>query len=297
MNILPPDVDYEKFLGQQESQHVLPLRDFQEGVRARLSAGPNEYGEHLPWKKTQNCLAFRPGELTIWCGIAGSGKSTLLGQVVAFFPRSTKSLIASLEMPPATTVAKMARQCTGFANPSDSALQSFFDAADNLWLYDQTDTVPQDRLVGMMAYAAQELGVSHVCLDSLVKAGIAVDDYDAQKRFVDRLTQLAKRLQIHIHLVAHLRKGASVNHVPDGFALKGAGEIRDLCDQLLILHRNREKEDKIQAGEIVEKNEPDALLIVDKNRHGEWIGKFRLYFHPASQQYMSDPDLCPMNWK
>ena len=68
-------------------------------------------------------------------------------------------------------------------------------------------------------------------------------------------------------------------------------------DNVLILHRNYAKERAVLDGQVVEKDVPDAELIVDKNRHGEWTGFYRLWFHSPSQQYLGEPDLCPMNWK
>jgi twinkle protein len=37
----------------------------------------------------------------------------------------------------------------------------------------------------------------------------------------------------------------------------------------------------------------DCIVKVDKQRHGEWEGKFGFYFHPESQSYCEDEKLKP----
>ena len=52
-------------------------------------------------------------------------------------------------------------------------------------------------------------------IDSLVKCGVGVDDYNAQKKFVDALCWAAKQHKVHIHLVNHIRKGNNETEIPD----------------------------------------------------------------------------------
>jgi twinkle protein len=298
MNLLPDDIDFDRYLtADGDRERIRPLADFSSAVTERLATDPNETGEHLPWRKTRSHFAFRPGEITIWSGIGGSGKSTLLSMTLAFMPEGTKSVIASLEMPPVTTIAKITRQCSGKAHPDPEACAEIYRGLSGMYVYDQVDTVPADRVIAMMAYAARELGIKHCAIDSLVKLGVAEDDYDGQKRVVDKLAQVAKWLGIHVHLVCHLRKSGSIDNRPDGFSIRGSSAIRDLVDNVLILHRNYAKERAVLEGEPVEKDAPDAELIVDKNRHGEWTGHYRLWWHGPSQQYLEEPLLWPMSWK
>jgi twinkle protein len=109
------------------------------------------------------------------------------GQVLLWLPHDQKCLIASLEMPPVSTIDRMCRQTLPSGIPSDKYVEEFAQATDNIWIYDQTDTVPAERMLAMLNYAAKELGMNHLMIDSLVKCGIAPDDYGKQKDFVDRL--------------------------------------------------------------------------------------------------------------
>jgi hypothetical protein len=52
----------------------------------------------------------------------------------------------------------------------------------------------------------------------------------------------------------------------------------------------------MEAKEPVGELEPDTVIAVAKQRHGGWEGTIPLYFHHASQQFMSAPN-NPIRWK
>ena len=296
MKYLSPDIDLMEFQGMQEQQYIAPISDYIDEVKLRIAQGPTQFGDKLPWKKSYDNVRLRPGEVSLWAGINGHGKSLLLGQVVLWLPCEQKSLIASLEMPPASTIERMCRQSLPSGIPTDKYIEEFAQFTDHIWIYDQTDTVPTERMLAMVYYATKQLGMNHIMIDSLVKCGIAPDDYNKQKYFVDRLCWVAKTNKVHIHLVHHVRKGDKEGKTPDKFDIKGAGEITDLVDDVFIVHRNRDKERKMEAKEPVGELEPDTVIAVAKQRHGGWEGTIPLYFHHASQQFMSAPN-NPIRWK
>jgi len=284
------DSELLKFTGMQESQYFVRPSELIGKVKSRLSSDGTVKGDLLPWSKTHKCVGLRPGEVSIWAGINGHGKSQLLGQVCAWNLNASKWLIASMEMLPEATMERMTKQAAG-CNPSDNYLESFLKWTDNrLWIYDQTDTVKMDRIIAIVYYAALELKINHVVIDSLMKCGIKKDDLEGQSFFVDKLCWAAKTTGCHIHLVHHMRKGDRESSIPDKFDIRGAGEVTDLVDNVFIVHRNKAKEIKQRSGKAVDIDEPDCSLIVAKQRHGEWEGLFKLWFHPESKQYLPKPD-------
>lgn len=296
MKIINDDVDYIKFLGRQESQSISKPSDFMDEILARLNGDISTAGEKLPWNKTHGKVALRPGEVSIWAGINGHGKSALLGQVCAW-NLHTPWLIASMEMKPSATMARMVRQMSGTREPADWYAKDLTEYTDNrLWIYDQVDTVPAERILGLCYYASQELGVKHVVIDSLMKCGIANDDYNGQKSFIDSLCWCAKTKMIHIHVVHHMRKGERESQMPDKFDIRGASEITDLVDNVFLIHRNKAKEAKIERGEESDEllMQPDCSLRVAKQRHGEWEGGIALWLHKDSMQFVPSPENRPM---
>lgn len=288
------DEELLAFTGRQESQYLAKPSDFTDEVLDRFSGDHGACGDVLPWEKTHRHLKFRPGEVTLWGGYSGHGKSQLLGQFAAWNLRYKKWLIASLEMKPSATMYRMVRQMSGNARPPNQFIEDALKFTDErLWIYDQTDSVAADRILGLIHYTAEVKKIDHIIIDSLIKCGIGRENYEAQALFVDKLCWAAKSTGIHIHLVHHMRKGQGSYDeykVPSKHDYRGAGEITDLVDNVVIVHRNKGKEEKIRKKEIVGDDEADCVLKVDKQRHGEWEGNFKLWFHAESLQYTSNSD-------
>jgi len=280
------DLELLAFTGRQESQFLVKPSELIDKVKVRFSTGTVVTGDRLPWSKTHSFVGLRPGEVSLWAGINGHGKSSLLCQVCAWNLRFKKWLIASMEMLPERTMEKITQQTAG-CMPSNDYIESFGHWSDDrLWIYDQTESVKTERLLAMIYYAATELKIQHIVIDSLMKCGIRKDDLNSQVAFVDHLCWAAKATGVHVHLVHHIRKGENESRIPGKFDVRGAGEITDLVDNVFIAHRNKIKESSLRRGQHVDIDEPDCRLIVDKQRHGEWEGIFNLWFHNSSKQFV-----------
>ena len=142
---------------------------------------------------------------------------------------------------------------------------------NRLWLYDQTGTANPQTVLGMVKYCAKELGITHVVIDSLMKCVKAEDDYNGQKDFVDQLCAMAKDLDIHVHLVHHLKKPSKEGDMPDKHDTKGSGSITDQVDNLFMVWRNKPKEDawKAMGGKSNKQEEADCFLLCRKQRNYE----------------------------
>lgn len=257
----------------------------------------------MPWRKTHKLVQLRPGEVTVWGGANGQGKSLVTGQIaLSLCSQGEKVCIASFEMKPLKTLERMARQWSTF-NTTDEAFQGderaqaqfidlyeqFRDWTDEkLWLYDQQGTVTASQVCAVVRYCAKEKGITHFFIDSLMKCVSGEDDFNGQKSFVDQLTAIARDHAIHIHLVHHIRKPANEEYKPNKYDYKGSGSITDQVDNVISVWRNKAKEKKREAGGMVSEGEPDALLICDKQRNGEWEGNIGLWFDPNSQQYLAN---------
>ena len=285
------NVDFDKYAVEAEGQHFIRMSEISEDISERFEQGVECFGDEMPWHKTHDKFRFRMGEITVWAGINGHGKSIVTSHICLHLMRFEPCLIASLEMPVAATGHRLVRQMIGNPKPTQGFIfRALSWTSNRLWLYDQLDTVPAKRIIGMCIYAATELGIRHIFIDSLMKCGIRKDDFDAQDAFIDRLAWVAKHYQVHIHLVHHMRKGANEEDIPNKFDLKGSGGITDLADNVIIVHRNKAKERKIERGEEVAPNIPDTTLSVEKQRHGEWEGRINLWFDKSSMQFLSGSD-------
>ena len=299
-------IDFSCYLRETDAQtKVKPASAWMAELIERLRQPDTSKKIYLPWEKCRNVFQFRPGEVTLWAGQNGHGKTQVVSQVaLSLMGQDERVVIASFEMKPQTTLARLARMYAG-ANPFTPEFQrdgvasvehlyrEFSEWTDKrLWLYDQTGTVSAERVISMARYCAKELGITQIVIDSLMKCVQGEDDYNGQKSFVDELTSLARDNQVHIHLIHHTRKPQNENHVPDKYDNKGSGAITDLVDNVMMVWRNKAKEDDFKArGALSNKRtENDAAVLCRKQRNGEAEPTIQLWFDRDSQQYKGAPD-------
>lgn len=296
--IEPDDIDWQAYMADTDlAQRVRPASAWREQTRAYLRGDAGMVGATLPWAKTYDRIRFRGGEVTAWAGYNGAGKSLMLGQVIlGFASTNERALIASFEMLPHVTLARMTRQATMGDRPTDLAIDTFHRWTDGrLWLYDHQGQVAASQVLAVCRFAAKELDAKHVVIDSLMKCVRGEDSYNEQKDFVDGLCGIARSTGMHIHLVHHMRKGESEAKLPGKHDLKGSGSISDQVDNVALVWRNKGKQSAVQDGENVDPEKPDALLIIDKQRNGEWEGKIALWFHAPSQQFLGSSAARPID--
>lgn len=279
-------IDFAAYLKDTDAKtKVKPAADFVQDAKDRLRSRSKAKRTYLPWPKCNESFEFRGGEVTVWAGQNGHGKTDVTTQVVlSLIGQNEKVCVASFEMKPVTTIGRMVRMYAT-TNPFSEEYQggSGLDILDGLydefgewttnrlWLYDQTGTANPQTVLGMVKYCAKELGITHVVIDSLMKCVKAEDDYNGQKDFVDQLCAMAKDLDIHVHLVHHLKKPSKEGDMPDKHDTKGSGSITDQVDNLFMVWRNKPKEDawKAMGGKSNKQEEADCFLLCRKQRNYE----------------------------
>jgi twinkle protein len=289
MNLIGDEIDFDSYFAQQadESAKIRPASEWAAEVIERM------YGERSAktwistgFDKMDDKFKLRTSEVTLWAGINKHGKTTMLSQVMLRVMESgQKVCLMSLEMPPAASLEKMVKQAAGTESPSKKYIQAFHKWTDNrLWIYNHVGKLPTARVMAVATYIRKELGIDHLVVDSLMKCGMGADDYNAQKDFVDSLCAIARDTGLHIHLVAHMRKGENERSAPGKFDVKGAGEITDLVDNIMIVWKNLRKIEKPNDPEVAK--EPDGYLRVAGQRHFSWEGSFAFWFDKGSQQFL-----------
>lgn len=259
-----------------ESAFVKPASAYADEVVDYFYKPQERHGSPLPWGKSAGLFDLRKSEVTLWLGYNGHGKSLVLGQIVnRLMQDSERVCIASFEMRPVATLARMCRQASAGDSPSIDYIRAFHRWTDGrLWIYDQHGSTPPGRVLNLCRYATS-LGVTHVVIDSLMKVIESEDDYNGQKKFVNELCVLARDTGLHIHLIHHSRKGADESKAPGKMDAKGSGAITDLVDNCVSVWRRKD----------LEEGKPDCFLKIDKQRHGEWEGSLGLFFHAQSQSF------------
>jgi twinkle protein len=299
--IQPDEIDFGAYMDMTDSAHkVRPASEFVDAVIEKLYGQGQSAGAALPWSKTHGQFKARPGEVTVWTGWNGHKKSMIIGQVIlGFCQQGEKSMVASMEMRPESTLARMSKQASGGDEPSIKFIREFHAWTDGkLWLYNHLGQIPWGKMVAVCKYSAEKLGINHIVIDSLMKCGIGEDDYNGQKNFLDALCVVARDLNVHIHLVAHSKKGADEDKPPNKMDTKGTGTITDLVDNVIVVWTNKKKDrERLKPNPNAElMSKPDQFIVIEKQRNGEHEGMIGLWFHDRSLQFVGKEGGYPMSF-
>ena len=268
-------------------------------------SGGEEPGKPTQFPKLKHLLRFRKGEVSVWSGVNGHGKSLLIGQTMMHLAyEGEKICIASLEMKPRKTLGRIVRQLTNEKKPTTEQNDQCFDwFQDKFWIFNVIGEIDPKLLLETFLYAYQRYGVTHFVIDSFMRCGVDEDDLNGQKKFMNMIVAFVNQYDVHIHLVAHPRKGLNEDHIIGKMDVKGSGCITDLAWNFFAIWRNKTKE-AIKRGDFngelrkgrTPMDEPDALLVCEKQRDGDWEGNLNLYFCPHSERYYDDENYRAPNY-
>jgi twinkle protein len=274
-----PNVDFDAYFkaSNEDTQKIKHVAEYIDEMEAHINNAEAVSGTQFPFAKLHGLFGFRDSEVTLWTGYNGHKKSMLLGFVVlrSFIAGNEPTCIASFEMKPVKTIARMVRQFSSKERPIDDDYADFINhVGKKLYILDQMGGMTPNRLYGVITYCAKELGIKHFVIDSLMRVVPGEDDHNAQKDFVVKCCEISNATGIHIHIVHHVKKGKESE--PSGrYDAKGSGAISDNVHNSLVVWSNKEGI----------KDMPDVILKCDKQREGEWEGKIALSFERESLRF------------
>lgn len=292
--IAESDIDFARY--EQDTNVKVKVRKasvFLDDLKAQFTHQGEPREPSMRSTKLRNLLHFRPAEVTAWAGYNGHRKSMFAGQVALdLVAQGQRVLIASMEMTPERTLARMARQAAATRYPDPRWLDAFSTWTDGrLWLFDHMGRVTPSSMLAVCRYFADELKGQHVFIDSMMMVCASEESMDEQKQFVTDLVRLAIETDLHVHLVTHCRKPQhGEEKPPTRYDLRGSAAISDQCSNIVIIWANRAKREALEKnpndGEALVK--PDALVSVEKQRHAAWEGKVALWFDDTSLRFCDD---------
>ena len=280
----------------------LNLRDIQALDRSNLITIPSGFAD-----LDKHLVGFNCGEVTLWSGNNASGKSTVLGQlaldsVQAGFPAA----IYSGELKANRVKLWIQQQAAGRQYVAKSVFgdsyyvpKQYIEWIDN-WLYDRLWVYNNDY--GNKALTLLEdmkeivdKGAKTIILDNLMALDIVAlegDKYSKQSGLILKITDFAKKHDVHIHLVAHPRKSSTFLRKSD---ISGTADLTNAVDNVLIIHRvnndfrshSSEFFGHAVAGELFKF---DNVLEVCKNRDLGLVDfLLGVYFEPESRRFLNYP--------
>lgn len=259
-------------------------------------------GYRTPYGQLGEKLLFRPGEVTLWTGASGSGKSQLLSDcTIEWIKCGSRVCISSLEMRAVSMLKRMCKQTSGVDRPTEPFIGASLQwLSQGLLLYDVTGKASAETLIEVFDYARAKYGCDQFIIDSLMRLGISSDDYAGQEKAMFGMVNWAVSSNIHLHIVAHARKGGPQSGAPETEDVKGGMEIGANAFNIVGVWRNRQLEDEIrkmeaqgQADEL--RKTPGVILNVAKQRNGDFEGKVGLWFDQSNYRYYSSHERSSWN--
>lgn len=239
---------------------------------------------------------FMMGQISVWTGKSTHGKSTILGQVLLEAVEQGYPVCAySGELEASAFQFWIDLQAAGPENVgfvTDPLMQKTVPTIDkdvrdaiHRWYYDRFflhskfGLIEESSILEIFDYAAKRYDCKVFLVDNLMTT--VIDEgtgnfYREQSKFVQKLADFAHLHNVHIHLVAHPRKG-ELEEMDD---VGGTGDITKRADNVLVMKRLQEgSEEQIE-------HQCDSLLIVKKNRvHGIQDKVVQLNFEPKSKRF------------
>jgi twinkle protein len=157
-------------------------------------------------------------------------------------------------------------------------------------------------------YAFRRYGIRLFVIDNWSKLGIADDDLTEQKRVINMITAQDVRLNTHTIVVHHFRKAEDDFQRANKMGLKGSSSIGDMTCNILIVRRNRRKEQAMESPDFTKMPDEDqkkircsadTWLSADKARNFDEEFAIGLYFHKpghvwTESQQEPPPIYCPL---
>lgn len=282
-----------------DPEGLRPASAFTENVIRLFWPSPETHqGYCTPYRKIRDKLLFRPAEFTLWSGDSGAGKSQILSDcIVDWVNQGSRVCLSSLEMKGEHTLKRMCKQVVGVDRPTEEYITKALTWLDRgLLLYERVGKAGVEGLLEVFNYARAKYGCDQFVIDSLMRLGVASDDYTGQEKAVYQLVDWVIEHGVHLHLVAHSKKGDKDRGAPETRDVKGAMEIGANAFNIITVWRNKKHEDAVNAAASDElrdelfSSKAGVVMNVDKQRNGDFEGKVALWFDQKTYRYHSAPE-------
>jgi len=195
-------------------------------------------------------VGFKRGMVSVWTGKRGCGKSSLLNMLILnAAQKGFKSALWTGELTDSMAKTWIYLQAAGkqynerqygtdyFVTPEKIAdrIDPWIDKY--FWLFNNKYGDNFKQIEEQVRKLVKESGIDVVIFDNLMTLDIRMLDenkYDRQGILLQSLEDLAKELNIHIHLVAHPHKSLAYIQVDN---ISGSGDISNKADNIFVLSR------------------------------------------------------------
>lgn len=251
-------------------------------------------------------LGWRRGDVTIWSGFRGCGKSSLLSNLILnASEKQYKNAIYTGELLDVQFKQWLYLQAAGKQFNKKYGQSDYYYTPDNIaekidkwidkyvWLFNNKygDNFMQISEQLRRLKETEDLDVAY--FDNLMVLNYRELDHDKYERqgiLLQKLEDLAKELNIHVHIVAHPNKSSGFIRVDN---ISGSGDISNKADNVMLMHRiNQDFKNNAKGvlstftfNDIMQSGCTNAIEIGKFRTKGSLVGEFaKLYFEAESNR-------------
>lgn len=211
---------------------------------------------------------MRFGEITLWTSGTGSGKSTLLREIAVHLLETTEDKIGivSLEESPEEYAVKMASMVLNRNSANEEIpleeLKIGYDkvfGSDRVLPLDHHGSISDGSIMDHLEYMALS-GAKYIFIDHITilasEGSEGLTGNEAIDKIMNRLLGLAKKHNVWIGLISHLRKTNSggksfeEGQLPSMDDIKGSGSIKQICMDIIAFSRDVGSSDEAKRNTI-----------------------------------------------
>lgn len=281
------DIDVNAELAIVESTEIVNTLDLVDRVNKRRSAV--DTGIQLPWTKLHGDFSLRKGEMVLMGGYTGHFKSTIASQLgLSAINQGYSVGIASLELLAEDVLEQYSELAAGRERPSIDYVRRFAEwSQHNLHIYDRVDAIAPDAAIQMVIAFAKYKKCDLIVLDALMMMGVC-DDLERERDFTQTLAAVAKRFNVCVLLVHHVRKPSGHDgekNIPGKYDFIGSSHLANIAASILIIWHDKEKSYLKNDGAYVDDDRPDLIFKVAKQRYHKYEGLVGLWQHDRCRAF------------
>ena len=308
------EIKYEEYIKKVEETNKVNISGTKDNAIINIDeiTEEKEQVEHIKSNISnfdKKVKGFALGELSVWSGSNASAKSTFLNQMaIESINQGYKVAIYSGELIPERLLKWIEMQCAGKKNMFYDKVKDIYYVdkgykelikkwlKGKLFIYNNDLGNKAKDIIEQLKLVIKKNDIKVLILDNLMSMdlkNLGDNKYETQSLLIQKLSALAKELNIHIHFVCHPRKATSFLRKED---IAGTGDLTNIADNVYIMHRVNE-DFKTRTKEMFKWKDDNPsyqytnILEICKNREYGWQdAMIGMYFEIESKRLLNSPD-------
>lgn len=204
-------------------------------------------GEKTGYSKLDEIITWAPGQLTVITGIPSHGKSEFIDQLIVKLIRFKWLVFSPENMPEEAHLSKIIEKYAAkpFFKLEPEELNYVMDSInDDILFFDIEEVKSIEDIMKTAKMAVRQKGIKGIVIDPYSRIehryGKNSTETEYVREILDKLSLMARQLQVHVILVAHPTKMSKTNgefDVPNLYSISGSAHFYNTADNGITIYR------------------------------------------------------------